>query len=707
MKRLILFIVMVIMVVGTCFAQQLKVVKELSKDMSSTDAVNSKYVKYDYNKKPCGLIRLGLLDPEATFEGNIVYKEYMYDKSEWWIYMPGEISDYIVIYAKGCLPFTYNFKTAIESGATYFMLIEKPMGQTVEDIQTENFLVIRCTTPADAKIFINDEYAGKGEVSKYLPVYKEHTYRVEAPLYHTETGTVRLSAENTMEKNITLKPAFGYLQINTNPQGATVEINGEPYSELTPFTTKKMASGVYTIQAFKEMYKQVTAQAVVEDGKTTRVNIDLIPNFGEVKLTTTDNDARIYIDNDYKALGRWSGKLSIGTHRIEAKKDKHTAYAKTINVQQGQTIIETIPALQPICGKLKISSTPLGATINIDGKDYGTTPKVIQELLIGTHTITLTKAGCTSTTKQINMEEGKMAECDMTLQEGTVVKIETDKYGDKLYVDGDYIGTSPMETRLTFGSHKVEADRGGKRVSKQINVTVGSTQSVSLAFLENRTFTVNGVSFTMIVVKGGSYTMGCTSEQRRDCYSNEKPAHREYVSDFMIGETEVTQALWQAVMGSNPSYFTGDMQRPVESVSWDDCQTFIRKLNQLTGENFRLPTEVEWEYAARGGNQSQGYKYSGSNNVGTVAWYYDNSGNTTHRVKTKQPNELGIYDMSGNVYEWCQDKWCDDYNSPRNSSYRVLRGGSWNSIARSVRVSCRNSRYPDNRHNVSGLRLAF
>ena len=707
MKRLILFIVMVIMVVGTCFAQQLKVVKELSKDMSSTDAVNSKYVKYDYNKKPCGLIRLGLLDPEATFEGNIVYKEYMYDKSEWWIYMTGEISDYLVIYAKGCLPFTYNFKTAIESGATYFMLIEKPMGQTVEDIQTENFLVIRCTTPADAKIFINDEYAGKGEVSKYLPVYKEHTYRVEAPLYHTETGTVRLSAENTMEKNITLKPAFGYLQINTNPQGATVEINGEPYSELTPFTTKKMASGVYTIQAFKEMYKQVTAQAVVEDGKTTRVNIDLIPNFGEVKLTTADNDARIYIDNDYKALGRWSGKLSIGTHKIEAKKDKHTAYSKTINVQQGQTIIETIAALQPICGKLKITSTPLGATINIDGKDYGTTPKVIQELLIGTHTVTLTKTGYTSATKQINIEEGKMAECDMTLQEGNVVKIETDKYGDKLYVDGDYIGTSPMETRLTFGSHKVEAERGGKRVSKQINVTEGSTQSVSLAFLENRTFTVKGVSFTMIAVEGGSYTMGCTSEQGSDCSGNEKPAHREYVSDFMIGETEVTQELWQAVMGSKPSRFIGDMQRPVENVSWGECQTFISKLNQLTGGNFRLPTEAEWEYAARGGNKSRGYKYSGSNNVGTVAWYNDNSGRTTHRVKTKQPNELGIYDMSGNVWEWCQDRWCDDYNSPRNSGSSVLRGGSCYYDARYVRVSCRHYYNSFNSCYYRGLRLAF
>ena len=229
----------------------------------------------------------------------------------------------------------------------------------------------------------------------------------------------------------------------------------------------------------------------------------------------------------------------------------------------------------------------------------------------------------------------------------------------------------------------------------------------SAAIRNGNTFTVNGVSFTMIAVKGGSYTMGCTSEQGSDCRNDEKPAHNKYVNDFMIGETEVTQALWQAVMGSNPSHFTGDMQRPVENVSWDDCQTFIRKLNQLTGENFRLPTEAEWEYAARGGNKSKGYKYSGSNASGTVAWYDGNSGSTTHRVKTKQPNELGIYDMSGNVEEWCKDKRCDNYNSLWNYGNRVLRGGRWSDDALYVRVSSRIHSVPDNRSYNCGLRLAF
>ena len=249
------------------------------------------------------------------------------------------------------------------------------------------------------------------------------------------------------------------------------------------------------------------------------------------------------------------------------------------------------------------------------------------------------------------------------------------------------------------------------------------------------TFSANGVSFKMIHVEGGTFTMGATSEQGSDAESDEKPAHQVTLSSYSIGETEVTQALWQAVMGSNPSYFKGS-DRPVEQVSWDDCQKFISKLNALTGKTFRLPTEAEWEYAARGGKKSQGYKYSGSNSLDNVAWYGDNSGDETHLVKTKSPNEIGLYDMSGNVWEWCQD-WYGDYRAsaqtsptrprqtavlrrgdyrasaqtnPTGSSsgfYRVYRGGSWDYYAMNCRVSFRHRLTPDVRCNYLGFRLAL
>lgn len=228
----------------------------------------------------------------------------------------------------------------------------------------------------------------------------------------------------------------------------------------------------------------------------------------------------------------------------------------------------------------------------------------------------------------------------------------------------------------------------------------------------NQTFTVNGVQFTMVAVEGGTFTMGATSEQGSDAWGDEKPAHEVTLSDYYIGQTEVTQALWEAVMGSNPSFFKGD-NLPVESVSWDDCQVFIQKLNQLTGKQFRLPTEAEWEYAARGGRKSQGYKYAGGNDIGLVAWYEDNSGNETHPVATKQANELGVYDMSGNVWEWCSD-WYGDYTSssqsdpqgPSSGFRRVFRGGGYYGSARDCRVSFRSDYTPDFRDNFLGLRLS-
>lgn len=237
---------------------------------------------------------------------------------------------------------------------------------------------------------------------------------------------------------------------------------------------------------------------------------------------------------------------------------------------------------------------------------------------------------------------------------------------------------------------------------------------VETEYAEKTPFTVNGVSFNMIAVKGGTFTMGATSEQGDDAYSYEKPTHQVTLSDYCIGETEVTQELWQAVMGSNPSNFTGNLQRPVEKVSWNDCQEFIKKLNQLTGKTFRLPTEAEWEYAARGGSQSKGYKYAGSNTIGDVAWYTSNSSSTTHPVKQKQANELGLYDMSGNVWEWCQD-WYDSYSStpqtnpagPSSGSIRVFRGGSWGADARDCRVSRRYNNTPTFRYCLLGLRLAL
>ena len=230
----------------------------------------------------------------------------------------------------------------------------------------------------------------------------------------------------------------------------------------------------------------------------------------------------------------------------------------------------------------------------------------------------------------------------------------------------------------------------------------GSTSSTTGLSAE-----LNKLINNMVYVSGGTFIMG------GDESSDQTPTHSVTLSSYYICKYEVTQALWRAVMGSNPSKFKGD-NLPVEQVSWNDCQTFINRLNNYTGRNFRLPTEAEWEFAARGGNYSRHYKYSGSNYISDVAWYCDNSGNRTHPVGTKQANELGLYDMSGNVWEWCSDRY-GSYSSYSQSNPtgatsgfgRVERGGNWCGLARYCCSSHRSYYAPGNSFDDLGLRLVL
>ena len=271
----------------------------------------------------------------------------------------------------------------------------------------------------------------------------------------------------------------------------------------------------------------------------------------------------------------------------------------------------------------------------------------------------------------------------------------------------------------TISEENADANNDGKITIADVTALINSLLSgeplppKDEPIEDNLTFTVNGVTFTMVTVEGGTFTMGATPEQGDDALDGEKPAHQVTLSDYAIGETEVTQALWVAVMGTNPSRFKDRPENPVELVDWNDCQAFITQLNQLTGRQFRLPTEAEWEYAARGGNKSQGYKYAGSNNVDEVAWYSDNC-SSTQPVGTKKANELGIYDMSGNVWEWCQDYY-GSYTSaaqtnptgPATGTDRIRRGVGWNGSSSSGRVSHRSSREQTYKYNSQGLRLAL
>lgn len=276
--------------------------------------------------------------------------------------------------------------------------------------------------------------------------------------------------------------------------------------------------------------------------------------------------------------------------------------------------------------------------------------------------------------------------------------------------------SKPRSTTSTKKGNAASSTKksGGKQqqrttVSSASSHTQTSTRPISSA--EKKRIIDNLIN-NMVYVSGGTFFMGATSEQGSYVDGDESPIHQVTLLSFCIGRYEVTQEEWQSVMGSNPSKFK-EAKRPVERVNWNDCQEFIRKLNVLTGKQFRLPTEAEWEYAARGGNNSRGYKYAGSNDIDSVAWHDGNCNRQTHPVGLKSPNELGLYDMAGNVWEWCSDRY-GAYSSssqtnpkgPSSGSDRVYRGGGWNNSAWPCRVSCRYGCNPSSGLNI-GFRLAL
>ncbi len=218
----------------------------------------------------------------------------------------------------------------------------------------------------------------------------------------------------------------------------------------------------------------------------------------------------------------------------------------------------------------------------------------------------------------------------------------------------------------------------------------------------------------MIYLKGGEFMMGSNS---KEAFDSEKPVHKVQVCQFYIGQYPVTQALWQHIMGNNPSHFKGS-RRPVEQVSWEDVQKFISKLNTVSERIYRLPTEAEWEYAARGGNQSKSYAFSGSDKLSEVGWYVENAHEESKPLGLKRENELGLFDMCGNVFEWCQDwyddnyyKYCVDgklFNNPKGPSdgeLKVVRGGCWSYLPIYCRSTNRDGSPLSSRDNDMGFRL--
>ena len=711
MKRLIAIFSIIALAAVAAVAQTMSVAGFEERPMDMDARVTHPVT--DPNGQTCALIKVETTQTGFGFDTGVIQVVKTEQKiGEVWVYVQPRVKKITIMHQDYEPVRDYYFPTGALKEATVYLLKLRTAGAPVQAASTQQrsgFLIIN-SEPQGAEVWLNNE--STGEVTPFrrkLAIGDEVPYRLSLPLYHDEAGMVTVD-QPRKELQFALRPAFGSVTVTSTPSGASVFLDEKQVGQ-TPLTLDRIASGSHSLRLQAPQYAVERRNVSVADGQTANVAVTLAARFAEITVQAPQG-AVVTVDGDRKGSGTLSWRQGEGLCDIVVSMEGHRDARRQLEVVAGRAqTVQLTP--QPIYGSASVDSDPMDAEIWIDGKQYGVTPNVVERLLVGSHTLVLKKSGCADLQQQFSVEEGKEASLSVKLPTGRSVRFTSEKPGMQIIVDGKELGTTPLTAVVGIGHHSVSAMRGGDIVVvRDLDITSAGAP-LTMAFSDfNQTFMVNGVQFTMVAVEGGTFTMGATSEQGSDAEDDEKPAHQVTLSDYYIGQTEVTQALWKAVMGGNPSNHKGD-NLPVEQVSWDNCQVFIQKLNQLTGKQFRLPTEAEWEYAARGGRKSQGYKYAGGNNIGSVAWYDGNSGYETHPVATKQANELGIYDMSGNVWEWCSD-WYGGYQSssqsdpqgPSSGSYRVFRSGNYVDGAGRCRVSYRGRNTPDDRYSALGLRLS-
>ncbi|MDY0197139.1 MAG: SUMF1/EgtB/PvdO family nonheme iron enzyme [Tenuifilaceae bacterium] len=683
--------------------------------------------KQDQNGEVCAIIKVVTTQTGFTFDvGSLGVMGTEQKVGEVWVYVPRGVQRITIAHQKLGMLRNYAFTIPIQSAMVYELELTTARVTTIveePEILTQ-WLAIN-STPTGANVFVEEMLVGTTPFTRKYPE-GNYTYRIELPRYHSEAGKFSLKNDR---KNLsfTMRPKFGNISVSSEPEsGMQIYLNDENTGKTTPATLTEVASGNQMVKLMNQWYQPQAKSITVNDNLTTKADFIMQPAFADITIIT-EPTADILIDGSRKGNGTFSQRMLAGIYDLQAVLDKHTSHHQQLIVEVGKPQTITL-CPKPRVGALDVTSTPFDAKIKLNGKDYGSTPTSVKDLLIGSYVLTLEKQGYGTVTKTITIAEGKDTEVNETLHSGMQVIIASKPTGAQLSINGSPApesiegkgSTTPWTGTLAFGNNTLRLVNGKKVVEEIIAVRRGGQDRWDYDVIEfdNFTETAANLNLEMVSVRGGTYTMGCISEKKGDCYPSEKPAHLVTVNDFYMGKYEVTQAQWYAIMGNNPSLFSGCDNCPVEQVSWYDIQEFLEKLNRITGKNYRLPSEAEWEYVAKGGVQSNEYKYAGSNNIRKVAWYTKNSEYKTHPVGSKTPNKLGIYDLNGNVWEWCNDWYSDSYygssssinpQGPTSGSGRVQRGGSWRMSAGVSRITYRSylDTDPSNRSNDVGFRLVL
>lgn len=474
MKRL--FLILLIFMSLTSFSQIR--VKEGSFRKLDGFVMLDKYEHTDINNAPMALIKISTegIDAEQrrkfTFKGNAATGfECYFEPGEIHLYISAEPATYIEIIHDDYGKTEYTLPYDLCKWCGYEMVVQyvpTVPSQPSATVQQNNYLSVTADQES-ASIYIDDDYVGEKEGFRSFAIGTTHSWRIECDLYHTESGTVTITEGEPITIEKQLRPAYGYLDITSSPEnGAMVFLNNKKVGN-TPYRSEKLATGSYAVKVVKDMFKAVETTCVVADGKITETNIKMESNFVNVTIHT-DSKSDIFVDEKYKGKGKWTGRLSEGAHFVEVKKDNHRTVTKNMMLVLGKDENVTIEAPTPIIGTIDISSKPMKADIYLNGKHYGQTPKIINDLLIGDYQLELKKDGYAVMSKAIRLEENQTLKLYEELSMGKKVDIRSDRKGDEVYVDGRFVGKSPFSTNLTYGNHMIEVKRGNSYGAKTIEV---------------------------------------------------------------------------------------------------------------------------------------------------------------------------------------------------------------------------------------------
>ncbi len=708
-------LILLLLQVSLIFGAQFDIVSEIEEDplhMGLMQMADNDKLDNNGELGALVIVNCGIQD---LFFKNMVSKISQIDKSgAYWVVMK-QRAQYFVLSKEGFANYRYDFPTPLVSGAVYKMTIDELNKQaaTVTLVITSN--------QDKASVYVKGELIGKTE-NKLLTIdlpLGNNEIEVRKSGFKSKSITHNLSPENN-KVEINLQAVLPTaVTITTEPEGASVYIDNVLFG--TSPKSSFFDEGTYPIKIEKESYATINEEITIKEPETKK-HFKLKDIRATLTIKTNPGATVTLNGTNYKG-GLKDQKLNPQTINIKVEEEFCETISESYTLKENEVkVFDLYP--KDVSAKLTINTSD-NATIKVNDIIYTSVNNLKFPASVVEIEVSQPKAKTIKQVITLKQEDVKSLDIYPVLEKGTI-SVVTIPTSASIELTGDAgelytaVGRKSF-TDIPIGTYElVITNDGFKTHTETIKLTAENIVQKQISLEEG-----SDISDTFVFVQGGAFQMGSNSDG-----SDEKPIHRATLSDFYIGKYEVTQTEWQEVMGNNPSEFKGDIN-PVEKVTWYDAVEFCNKKSRKEGleevysgsgpnikcdfskNGYRLPTEAEWEFAAKGGNKSKDYTYSGSNNIDEVAWYADNSNDKSNPVGDKKANELGIYDMSGNVWEWCWD-WYGSYSlilqsNPTGStsgSNRVIRGGGWGSSASFCRVAIRSSDGPSVSYYFIGFRLA-